>query len=170
MIHTLLYEVPVLPQPATRLPSCVIRQVSCKELYSDDKFNELIKEYEVECLVDGFPAADLQLNMYRMMELGGNFHLIAAYINDELVGFVTMIVNVLPHSGKLFGSVESYFVGQNHRKHGPGLDLLHAVEWLAKQCGAVGLLVTAPKGGKLARVMPRAKYKQTHEVFFKGFA
>jgi hypothetical protein len=41
---------------------------------------------------------------------------------------------------------------------------------LAEACGAVGLLVTAPKGGKLARVMPRAKYKHTHEVFFKGFA
>jgi D-tyrosyl-tRNA(Tyr) deacylase len=63
-----------------------------------------------------------------------------------------------------------YFVAQAHRKHGPGLDLLRAAEWLAEACGAVGLLVTAPKGGKLARVMPRAKYKHTHEVFFKGFA
>ncbi len=170
MIHTLLCEVPVLPQPATRLPSCVIRQVTCKELYSDDKFNDLISEYEIESLVDGFPAADLQLGMYRMMEIGGNFHLIAAYINDELVGFLTLIVNVLPHSGKKFGTLESYFVAQKHRRHGPGLDLLRAAEWMAKACGAIGLLVTAPKGGKLARVMPRAKYKHTHEVFFKGFA
>ena len=170
MIRTLLFEVPVLPHPATRLPSCVIKQVTCNELSGDDKFNELISEYEQESLVDGFPKADLQLNMYRMMELTGNLHVIAAYIGGELVGFLTLVVNVLPHSGKSFGTVESYFVAQAHRKHGPGLDLLRAAEWLAEACGAVGLLVTAPKGGKLARVMPRAKYKHTHEVFFKGFA
>jgi GNAT superfamily N-acetyltransferase len=105
-----------------------------------------------------------------MMEISGNFHIIAAYMNGELVGFLTMVVSVLPHSGKKFGTMESYFVAQKHRKHGPGLDLLRAAEWLAQACGAIGLLITAPKGGKLARVMPRAKYKHTHEVFFKGFA
>ena len=170
MIRTLLFEVPVLPHPATRLPSCVIKQVTCKELSGDDKFNELISEYEQESLVEGLPKADLQLNMYRMMEISGNFHIIAAYMNGELVGFLTMVVSVLPHSGKKFGTMESYFVAQKHRKHGPGLDLLRAAEWLAQACGAIGLLITAPKGGKLARVMPRAKYKHTHEVFFKGFA
>ena len=169
MIRTLLFEVPVLPQPATRLPSCVIKQVTSSELFNDDRFVDLIKEYELESLVDGFPKADIQLSRYRMMELGGNFHAIAAYMNDELVGFLTVFVNVLPHSGKKFGSLESYFVAEKHRKHGPGLDLLRAGEWVAKANGAVGLLVNAPKGGKLARVMPRSKYKHTHEVFFKGF-
>lgn len=170
MIRTLLCEVPVLPQPATRLPSCVVKQVTCNELSSDPRFDELIKEYEEEALVPGFPEANLQLNMYRMMELSGNFHIIAAYMDDKLVGFLTMMVSVLPHSGKRFGTVESYFVTQERRKHGPGLDLLRAAEWLAEAVGAVGILVTAPKGGKLARVMPRAKYTHTHEVFFKGFA
>lgn len=158
-----------MPQPATRLPSCVIKQVTSNELFFDDRFVDLIKEYEAESLVEGFPKADIQLSSYRLMEMGGNFFPIAAYKDNELVGFVTVFVNVLPHSGKRFGSVESFFVSERHRKHGPGLDLLRAAEWMAQAAGAVGILVNAPVGGKLARVMPRSKYKHTHQVFFKGF-
>lgn len=169
MIHTLLCEVPVLPQPATRLPSCVVKQVAAIELFSDSSFNDLIKEYEQESLVEGFPEADIQYSRYRMLELGGAFFSVGAYKDDKLVGFISVFVNVLPHSGKKFASVESFFVAEAQRRHGPGMDLLRAAEWIAKANGAVGILVNAPKGGKLARVMPRSKYKHTHEVFFKGF-
>ena len=133
MIHTLLCEVPVLPQPATRLPSCVIKQVTFSELSNDSKFDDLVRQYEEEALVPGFPEADLQFGQYRMMEVNGNFHMIAAYKNSELVGFVTIVMSVLPHSGKRFGSLESFFVAQEHRKHGPGFELLRAAEWLASQ-------------------------------------
>jgi GNAT superfamily N-acetyltransferase len=170
MTHMLLFEVPVLPHPATRLPSCVIKQVTCQELAGDQRFIELIEEYADESAIAGMPRPDYQFSIYRMMEMMGDFHLIAAYINEELVGFLTMSVTVLPHYGKRVATVESYFVTQSHRKGGPGLDLLRAAEWLAKANGAVGILVSAPQGGKLARVMPRAKYKHTNEVFFKELA
>jgi hypothetical protein len=170
MIRTLLFEVPVLPHPATRLPSCVIKQVTCQELAGDPKFTGLIEEYADESAIAGMPRPNYQFGVYRMMEMAGDFHLIAAYIEGELVGFLTMSVTVLPHYGKRVATVESYFVTQAHRSGGPGLDLLRAAEWLAKALDAVGILVSAPKGGKLSRVMPRAKYKHTNEVFFKELA
>lgn len=170
MIRTLLYEVPVLPQPATRLPSCVIKQVTCHELAGDPKFAELIEEYADESSIDGMPRPDYQFGMYKLMELAGDFHLIAAYVDDVLVGFLTLVINTVPHYGKRVSTTESYFVTQSHRKGGPGLDLLRAAEWLSKANGAVAIMVSAPTGGKLARVMPRAKYKHTNEVFFKELA
>lgn len=170
MIRTLLYEVPVLPHPATRLPSCVIKQVTCHELAGDPKFAGLIEEYANESAIAGMPRPNYQFGMYRLMEVAGDFHLIAAYVDDVLVGFLSLVINVVPHYGKRVASTESYFVTESHRKGGPGLDLLRAAEWIAKANGAVGMLICAPKGGKLARVMPRAKYKHTNEVFFKGLA
>jgi hypothetical protein len=170
MIRTLLFEVPVLPHPATRLPSCVIKQVTCEELASDPKFIELIEEYADESAIAGMPRPNYQFGLYRMMEMAGGFQLIAAYVEDVLVGFLTMSVTVLPHYGKSVATVESYFVTQSRRSGGPGLDLLFAAEWLAKALGAVGMLVSAPKGGKLSHVMPKVKYKHTNEVFFKELA
>ena len=170
MIRTLLCEVPVLPQPATRLPSCVIRQVTCKELAGDPKFTELIEEYADESAIAGMPRPNYQFATYRLMEMNGGFHLLAAYIDGELVGFLTMCATVLPHYGKLVATTESYFVTKAHRRGGPGLDLLRAAEWLAKALGAVGILVSAPHGGKLSRVMAKVKYKHTNEVFFKELA
>lgn len=170
MIRTLLCEVPVLPQPATRLPSCMIKQVTADELSSDPKFMGLIAEYAEESAIEGMPEPDYQLGMYKHLELLGHFHMFAAYVEGELVGFLTMVDTVLPHYGKRVATVESYFVAKAHRKGGPGLDLLRAAEWLAKALGAVGILLSAPRGGKLARVMPKAKYKHTNEVFFKELA
>jgi len=170
MIRTLLFEVPVLPQPATRLPSCVIKQVNCEELAKDPKFTELIEEYADESAIAGMPRPNYQFGLYRMMEMAGDFHLLAAYVDDVLVGFLTLVINTVPHYGKRVASTESYFVTQSHRKGGPGLDLLRAAEWLSKANGAVAIMVSAPTGGKLARVMPRAKYKHTNEVFFKELA
>lgn len=170
MIRTLLCEVPVLPQPATRLPSCMIKQVTADELSGDPKFMGLIAEYADESAIEGMPEPDYQLGMYKHLELLGHFHMFAAYVEGELIGFLTMVDTVLPHYGKRVATVESYFVAKAHRKGGPGLDLLRAAEWLAKALGAVGILLSAPRGGKLARVMPKAKYKHTNEVFFKELA
>jgi GNAT superfamily N-acetyltransferase len=170
MTPTQQCEVPVLPQAATRLTACVIKRVLIDELFQDKNFDELVKQYELESLVDGFPKADLQFNMYRAMESKGIFFTLVAHVDDDLVGFLTLFTSVLPHSGKMFGSVESFFVDKQHRKSGAGIELLRAAEELAESSGAVGLVLTAPKGGKLSRVMSRSKYRQTHETFYKGFA
>jgi hypothetical protein len=148
----------------------VIKQVNCEQLAKDPKFTELIEEYADESAIAGMPRPNYQFGLYRMMEMAGDFHLLAAYVDDVLVGFLTLVINTVPHYGKRVASTESYFVTQSHRKGGPGLDLLRAAEWLSKANGAVAIMVSAPTGGKLARVMPRAKYKHTNEVFFKELA
>lgn len=170
MTPTQLCEVPVLPQAATRLTACVVRQVMSDELINDQSFNEIVKQYELESKVEGIPDADLQFDMYKLLESMGKFFIFCAYVDDELVGFITLVANVVPHNGKLFGMVESYFVLKQYRKTGAGVELLRAAEKCAEAIGAVGMVLSAPAGGKLSRVMRRSKYRLTHETFFKGFA
>jgi GNAT superfamily N-acetyltransferase len=147
-----------------------VKQVASDDLIHDKNFLELVKQYEAESRVDGIPEADLQFEMYKVLESMGKFFIFCAYIDDELVGFITVVCNVIPHNGKLFGAVESYFVFKDYRKSGAGFELLRAAERCAEDNGAVGIILSAPAGGKLSRVMRRSKYKLTHETFFKGFA
>ena len=79
-----------------------------------------------------------------------------------------LLVPVLPHFGRKVGVSESYFVAAEYRKTGAGLRLLHAAEEAAREAGAVGVLVSAPTGGILERVMPGVGYRETNRVFFKG--
>jgi len=170
MTPTQQCEVPVLPQAATRLTVCLVKQVMSDDLIEDKNFAQLVKEYEHESLVEGIPKADLQFDMYKSLEALGKFFIFCAYVDGELVGFITLVCNVIPHNGKLFGGVESYFVMKRHRKSGAGFELLRAAEKCAESKGAVGMILSAPAGGKLSRVMQRSKYRLTHETFFKGFA
>lgn len=163
-------EVPVLPQAATRLTPCETRQVLSDDLIHDKNFLELVKQYQHESLVEGIPEANLQFDMYKALESAGKFFIFCAYIEDELIGFITLVTNVIPHNGKMFGGIESYFVMKDHRKSGAGFELLRAAEKCAEAKGAVGVILSAPAGGKLSRVMRRSKYRLTHETFFKGFA
>ena len=65
---------------------------------------------------------------------------------------------------------ESFFVAKVHRDSGAGLKLLRAAEQKARALGSPGLLVSAPFGGTLVQVLPRAGYTETNRVFFKGWA
>lgn len=128
----------------------------------------LLAEYAAESANDEIGPACPQIETYRAMEAVGMFHAFAARLDDRLVGFMFLLLPVLPHFGKLVGVAESYFVAAEHRKTGAGLRLLHAAEEAAREAGAVGVLVSAPTGGILERVMPGIGYRETNRVFFKG--
>jgi hypothetical protein len=80
-----------------------------------------------------------------------------------------LLTPTLPHFGKMVGVAESYFVAAAHRKTGAGTQLRQAAEAAAAAAGAVGMLITAPSGGRLEQVMPRVGYRETGLTFFKGF-
>jgi GNAT superfamily N-acetyltransferase len=96
------------------------------------------------------------------------FHSFGAFSDDgELLGFITLIITMLPKYTTLIGATESFFVASRHRKTGAGLRLLHAAEDKASEGGAFGILVSAPCGGKLAEVVPRSGYEESDIIFFK---
>jgi len=144
-----------------------VRRVSLATLIDDQRFPTLVDEYTVESSIKDMPPINWQREMYQQLEAIGIFHVLAAYQGEELIGFMTLIVTVLPHYGARTATTESVFVAERHRSSGAGLKLIREAESWAKELGAVGLLLSAPYGGRLADIGPRIGYQQTNVVFFK---
>lgn len=129
---------------------------------------DLLAEYAQESALDALGSANPQFETYRQMQAMGVAHVLAAFQDEALVGFLVLLVSVVPHFGKPIASTESYFVAQASRKTGAGLKLLHEAEQIARQLGAVGFFVSAPTGSRLAQVLPGVGYRETNRLFFRG--
>ena len=129
----------------------------------------LFAEYAQESATPELGTPDVQLEMYRQMEAAGALKILAAYDESAtLVGFMVLIVSVVPHFGRCIASTESYFVTKSARGGGTGIKLLHCAEQLARDLGAVAFFVSSPSNGRLAKVMPRMGYRETNRVFMRG--
>lgn len=102
------------------------------------------------------------------MEEVGILHVLGAFRDGKLCGFLSMLISVLPHYGVPVAATESYFVALEHRKSGAGLMLLREAERHATERGAVALLVTAANHSKLADVLSRTGYRESHRLFFRS--
>jgi hypothetical protein len=131
---------------------------------------EMLAEYAQESAIDGLGDANPQRETYQMLEDRGVMFCFGAYKSGELIGFVSVLLSVLPHFGELVATLESYFVMSEHRTSRAGLGLLRKAELFAKEKGAVGLLVSAPIDGRLDRIMSGLDYSPTNRVHFKAFA
>jgi GNAT superfamily N-acetyltransferase len=133
----------------------------------------LFAEYADESLVKGLPAPAAKWGVYRSLEAGGLLFPYTATLGGErageLVGFITVLVSLLPRYSQPLAVAESFFVARAHRKTGAGVRLLRAAEAKARALGAPGLLVSAPFGGRLFEVLPRLGYAETNRIFFRSF-
>ena len=160
-----------MPQTGTRLaPSCEVRRIAFDEIEAFPNFAGMVERYADESAIPGMPRPNRQKEMYRQLEQAGLFHLVGAFVGGELVGFVSLLASVLPHYGVMVASTESIFVEPEHRKSGAGKMLMREAERLATSIGAVGLLVSAPSGGRLAAILPRSGYQESNRVFFRRLA
>lgn len=144
----------------------LIRQCNISEVLNSI---DLLNEYANESAISGLPSPTAKSEMYKHMEIIGALYTIGAYINDILIGYITLLSPVLPHYSVLITVTESFFVAKKHRKGGTGLKLLREAESYAKKQGSPGLLVSAPFGGSLAEVLPHIGYMETNRVFFRNF-
>ena len=144
-----------------------IRRIKFREAAEHPDFDALLEEYGDEAGMYGMPRPDCQVDMYDKMEQAGILHVIGAFKQDVLAGFISVVVCELPHYGQMMATTESFFVRSDHRKTGAGLLLLKDAETLATEFGAFGLLVSAPFGGRLAEVLPNKGYTETNRVFFR---
>ncbi|WP_340152012.1 GNAT family N-acetyltransferase [uncultured Sneathiella sp.] len=148
----------------------MIRCITFDEAYSHPDFADLLAGYGDECAINGLPAPDCQPEQYKALELTGAFHVFGAFSGDRMIGFLGLLISVIPHYGAMVATTESFFVDPDKRQSGAGIKLLRIAEAVAKDLGAVGLLVSAPFGGKLADVMEKVGYTETNRVFFRGLA
>jgi len=148
----------------------IIHPCTVSDMENAPNLADLLAEYGAASAIDGLGAPAAQLETYRQLEAVGVLHLIGAYQGDNLVGFLIMIISVLPHYGARVGSTESFFVASTARKTGAGLKLLREAERIAATLGAVGFLVSAPVGSRLDQVLTAKRYLETSHVFFKALA
>lgn len=126
-----------------------------------------MEEYAAEAHSLELPSPSAQWNYYLQLEEIGNLFAIGCFDGDDLIGFAGVLVSTLPHHGKTIAITESLFVAGAHRKSGAGLSLIRASESLAKEKGSSCLLVNAPTGGLLEKVMPRIGYRHCTSTFVR---
>ena len=145
----------------------IVAPCSIADIVAAAAFPRLAAEYERESLIDGMPPPAPDWNAYSALEAAGLLHGFAASVDGTLVGFIAVLKAKLPRYAGPVAVTESFFVASAHRRTGAGLRLLRAAEDKARALGCPGLLVSAPSGGVLAKVLPHRGYAETNRVFFK---
>jgi GNAT superfamily N-acetyltransferase len=148
----------------------MIKKIKFSDLENDQNFPDLRDEYSKECSIAGLPPIAERFEVYKRMEDVGFFHLFGAYSDDELVGFVSVIISIIPHYGVAVVVAESLFLSKDFRATTLGRSLINAAEDCAKDAGSPGLLFSAPTGGKLSKLLPNIGYRETNVTFFKDFS
>lgn len=147
-----------------------VRQCTFDDLASAAGFDALCAQYCAEAgRMPEFGEAKVDADAYRAMEAAGVARCIGAWRDDELVGFGVVTLTVLPHYTKLIGCLISYFVAPSARTGGTGSRVRELAESLAKERGALGMMISAPAEGALDVILPRIGYRATNRVYFKGF-
>ena len=147
----------------------VIRPCAFGDVEKEPNIENLVAEYAAESATPGLGPANPQWRMYEAMEAAGVAKLLCAYKGTDLVGFLVLLVSVVPHFGVPIASTESFFVARAARGTGAGLMLRRAAERMAREMGAVGFFISAPSGGRLAEVMAKSRgWRETNRVYFRS--
>ncbi len=148
----------------------VIKKCLVSDIENAPNIVGLLENYARECAIEGMPLPIPNWLLYEKLEAIGALQFIHALCDDMLIGFVTVISNIVPHYNALTSVTESFYVLPEYRKTGAGLKLRTAAEEHAKEIGAPGLLISAPIDGVLAKLLEfDDNYKETNRVFFKRF-
>lgn len=148
------------------MPRLSIRPYSIAELETAPNVDALLEEYAREGITEGLGPVVAQWWLYRKMEDAGLLHVIGAFLDDTLVGFITMVVMQRPHYEALIASYESYFVAESASKSGAGIALRNAARDLAASMGAIGMVFNAAVGSRADRFFSADKsLKHTHNVY-----
>lgn len=148
----------------------MVRFSTIDELEREPNLPELLAAYAAESAIAGMPGYHAQMDSYRQLETAGLLHAFASYDGLNLAGLLLLMLAPLPHyGGAIIATTESFFVAPESRHAGHGIRLLRAAETHARTLGAVGLFVSAPKGGRLAQVLDGMEsFSEASRVFFKG--
>lgn len=145
----------------------IIKTITLAELVSAPHWAELLNEYAQESAIPGLAPHNPQMETYQLLEDKAGLKVLGAYLDGELVGFLVLLVHVLPHFGVKAGISESLFVARHARTTGAGLQLIREAQRLAKESGAEGFFVSAPVDSRLQSLLPMIGFNETSRVFFK---
>lgn len=152
-------------QSATRTTEIRRSNVSeMQELASDlfaDHWDEIAKNKQVMILKPDWDA-------YRLLESQGKLLVLAAFIDDKLVGYSANIVaRHLHYFDLIICNNDILFVHKDHRASPIGLRLIKETEKMAKQAGAQMMLWHAKEQTALDKIMPKLKYNVQDIIYSK---
>lgn len=146
-----------------------VKRCAVTDLLAHPNMPALLAEYAVESAIPGMPSPTPDFETYKKLEASGGAVALGLFHDDQLIGFLHILVYLNPHYSTRLAVVESFFVGGEHRNTGGGLMLLHEAETVANERDARGIFISAPAFGRLAAVMSRlSRYTETNRVFFQG--
>lgn len=145
-----------------------IRRVSYSDILSAANAESLLSEYADECSIPELGPINPQPEIYAAMEASGALHSLGVYIGDELVGFSTVVIMMMPQYGKRICAMQTLFTARSQR-YTTGFALLDAIEDHARELGCVAVLYGAPTGSRFERLMKlrRKTYRQTNTGFLR---
>jgi GNAT superfamily N-acetyltransferase len=139
------------------------RKVRCMDILNAPNADVLFAAYAEDCLMLG---AKPQVEIYQAMEAAGVLTCLGTYEGGKLVGFATVVANVMPHNGKRIATIESLFVERFYREFGVAAGMLRMAATLAEWDGCKALLYTARVGSELETMLTASdKCERTHSVF-----
>jgi hypothetical protein len=137
-----------------------IRPISSAELFADEQFQAMRKDYERECAIPFLGEVKPDMDLYARMEKSGVLTCFAMICDAELLGIASVLVTTYPHYSKKVATVESLFA----KSH--GVNLLDALRRFAKGSGCSEILYTAPVGSRFERLLQITPHCQrTSSVF-----
>lgn len=144
-----------------------INVVRCEvdDLINSEGLDKVLAAYADECAYADLPKPSPHFDTYRLLEASGNMQAIGAWDDETLVGFAIVVCYISPHYGRVLAVTESMFMLEPHRSG----RLVKAVEKVAQDRGAVGLLISAPAEGDLdqALTQPRHGYRKVAHAYLK---
>lgn len=144
----------------------MIEQSTIEQLWAAENWPALMAEYHSESAGSDMPPPDARRETYLKLEQNGMQTFVANH-DGKLVGFILVVVPVMPHYTRPIAFVESFFVSKPHRMTGAGLRLLSMAEAVAETAGSPCLLVSCPVGSRLMDLMPRLGYRPASTIFSK---
>lgn len=103
---------------------------------------------------------------YLELEANSSLFILAAYSDDDLVGYsVNFTTNHMHYTDLIVASNDLLFVSKQHRKGKVGLRLIKATEAKARDVGARLMLWHAKPDTALAELLPRLGYVVQDIVF-----
>lgn len=148
---------------ANPVQSVSILPVNSAIVFDAPNAENMLRAYATECLEpDGQP----QREMYESLERMGALQCFAAYDGLALVGFISVLVSLMPHTGKKLAAVESVFVDPEYRDGGAGTLLLDTARRYAQSVGCTKLTWVVRLGSRLDRILSRrAGCSLTHHQY-----
>ena len=144
----------------------MIVPVSYAEILDAPNWPPLRAEYAAEC---GEDFGEPQVQMYKELEISGRLQCFGAYLSGNLIGFVSVLIGIVPHHGNKVAAIESIFVSRANRDSGAGNELLDCAERCASDSGCMTLIYTARAGSALETILSRRSgCRRSHTMFTRA--